>query len=531
MAARIGKIADLKAGAKPKVEGITVTFDDESSAPANVKYSIQSYDDDEIKNSTDFLEALLTMKEIPVNDANSKPLVLKVNQTFNAESAWKILKQMIANFFTKGKFLTLIEELGKSRVKSEVFNVLQKRKLRIDKAASSISAVYKINQLKPDLVFAGIEARESSSPMNMIDLKSIIDQINVAATTIANKGVSPNTLARHEPPFFPRLSEGERLMVWNWVKAKQKAVEEIYNTPLFRFATKVAGLTNMSFEMGVDKLITSAYKQSAHLHRYKDMPMTIADDPFLSAERDLLFDRIVSLNAELEKSKIRDLLEQQQRENQMIAGNETETVIDYENQKRYFKTQYEAFDEEVPTDSGNNGQTRVVRPDDPFPTSSRTRELEERVSALGGMTKAYQMESSRQRMLWAIEWMMQPEILRSAELSPLFTGAISAALFRLRSQCPSLRMAHDASMYYESPDVMAADALAELVAMQITRIKFFHPTRAMLDKTNARNQQMEHRLINRMKNFVFDGTYVLSDVGSDYPYSSSSSDCAALYAF
>jgi hypothetical protein len=529
MAARIGKIADLKA--KPKVDGITVTFDDGSSAPANVPYSIQSYDDDEIKNSENFLTLLLTMKKIPVDEDSSEPLVLKVNQTFNAVSAWEILKQMMANYFFDGSpFKAAYKaDTSRCRVRSEVRNVLEKRKRRLDTAVASVKGkTYDYNQLEPDPEFAGIEDREKSSPMNMIDLKSIIDQINVAATTIANKGVSPNTLARHEPPFFPRLSEGERLMVWNWVKAKQRAVEEIYNTPLFRFATKVAGLTNMSFEMGVDKLITSAYKQSTHLHRYKEMPVTIADDPFLSVERDLLFDRIVSLNAELEKSKIRDLLEQQQRENVMLRRPEKAGDKNYyENQKVFFKTQYEAFDDEVPIFSAK-GFTKVVENDEPVPISQRTRELEERVSALGGMTKAYQMESSRQRMMWAIEWMMQPEILRSAELSPLFTGAISAALFRLRSQCPSLRMAHDASMYYESPDVMAADALAELVAMQITRIKFFHPTRAMLDKTNARNQQMEHRLINRMKNFVFDGTYVLSDVGSDYP---SSSDCAALYAF
>jgi hypothetical protein len=165
--------------------------------------------------------------------------------------------------------------------------------------------------------------------------------------------------------------------------------------------------------------------------------------------------------------------------------------------------------------------------DQEHPKSDETRELELHIKALEGLTDAFVSENSRQRMLWAVKWMMQPEILEKAEIEPIFASAMAQALYRTRQMCPSLRNVTDAKMFYESPDSMVVTAFAELVSQQITRTQFFHQTRVMLDKTHDRNQQMENRLKWTMQKFRFDGTHVLSE----FSLSSSSETCSALYAF
>jgi hypothetical protein len=244
---------------------------------------------------------------------------------------------------------------------------------------------------------------------------------------------------------------------------------------------------------------------------------------------------LVDLNTELQESRTRDKLRVQQGKNYVYkqsvtpsqSGNDNSTPIkvnlQFEQRKNTFITRYGAVDNEIP----DQQEDVVDMENDTVPPSTRTKELELRIEALSSLTDAFVSENSRQRMLWAVKWMMQPEILQKAEMQPIFASAIAQALFRVRQMCPSLRDVTDAKMFYESPDSMVVTAFAELVSQQITRTQFFHQTRVMLDKTHDRNQQMEVRLKWAMKNFRFNGTHVLSEFSSP----SSSGTCSALYAF
>jgi len=487
-------------------------------------------------NAHAFLGALVLMTGLPNEDGKSAtkiPLELNLSQTFDAQTAYATLKRMMWNF-KKGDFGKDLMGIPDSRVKATVSRVIQKKADRLEalhkallSANDTVAKEFDYATLQPKYEY---EKREAVSPTNMLELKSIIDAINVAAENIANSTTNKAAdVARQEPPFFPRLSEDERMTLYNWIKIKQAALDDIYRDPLYIFAVKVAGLSNMS-DFSIDKLITSAYKQTPSYAQFQQMPSTIADDPFLSNERTVLFDRIVGLNEDLEKSKIQDLLAFQQKQN-VVKENEDQDDEEVEsvttrmeiNRRRYAQM-YGAQDSELPVDNA----LVVDLGDKAIPESLKTRELRLHVEALKGLTSAYESGGSRQRMLWAVQWMMQPEILKRAELSPLFVAAMSAALTRVRSMCPTLAQAKDAKMFYESPDDIVVDVFAELVAMQIARIKFFHPTRVLLDKTGARTQQVEGRLLYRMKNFSFDGSKVFSDLALT---GSRGGTCSALYAF
>jgi hypothetical protein len=496
---------------------------------------VRSRTDNETKNTEEFLKLLTEMIKIPIPGASgsrNEPLHLELTMVLNSMTAWVTLKAMMWNFFTSESFKGKLDDIEPSHLKEVVTGILKRKMDRIQAGyqAFNIEAEFVPSASVPGKDIEVPEYREALSPMNTFELKSIIDAINVATANIKNASrLSASTVAMYEPPFYPRLSEDERMMVWNWVNVKQAAVEEIYKDKFYQFATTVAGMVNLN-DFGLDKLITSAFKQTPRYHDYKEMPSTIADDPFLSAERDALFGKIVALNGALEQSIVRDGLRMQQRYNniardQEAANNDDDETVNHEigEKQRLFEQVYGAQDNEIPTVGA-----KVHEMTSEVAKSEETQQLELRVHALEGLRDAYTSENSRQRMLSAVKWMMQPETLKRAEMQPIFSAAIQQALFRVRSMVPSLQNVTDAKMFYESPDGMVVTAFAELVAQQITRTQFFHQTRVMLDKTHSRNQQMENRLKWAMRNFRFDGTHVLSCFSDT---SSSSGTCNALYAF
>jgi hypothetical protein len=546
--------------AMAKVEGISVDFRTEAEREAekppakpastggdtekNGLYlnGIVTYSKDESANAREFLVLLDTLRWFPKRDTSvATPLNprgefrISFSDLLSPKAAWTAMKVLMYNFHKNAAFKAALENTPQSRVKEIVAGIVEKKYLRIlgeTKRLFGPEAEFDIQESGKNIKTS--EKREMESPLNVFELKSIIDAINVATANIRNEVSLRVDVTKHEPPFYPRLAEDERMMVWNWVNIKQKAIEAIYKDAFYKFATLVAGMVNLT-GFGVDKLITSAFRQTPTFREYQQMPSTIADDPFLSAERDALFGKIVSLNEQLRKSKIRDGLRQQQVNNKRsetgalkvyeprrLPGVGAQKEADNKEMRTFYADVYEATIKEQPADGAE-----LYPMDQEHPKSDETRELELHVHALEGLTDAFVSENSRQRMLWAVKWMMQPEILKKAEIEPIFASAMAQALYRVRQMCQSLRDVTDAKMFYESPDSMVVTAFAELVAQQITRTQFFHQTRVMLDKTHDRNQQMEGRLKWTMQKFRFNGTHVLSEFSS----TSSSSTCSALYAF
>jgi hypothetical protein len=488
---------------------------------------VRSYSDKDHENAKAFLRLLAEMRTMPsLSDNSSTPFHLELNLVLKRETAWGALKTMMYNFFGDTSFKRNLALTGESHLKEVVTGILQRKfdRIKAEFAAFDIEEGFQLRNLPQGETGYVPEQRESQLPINTFELKGIIDAINVATANIKNASrMSVSNVAMYEPPFYPRLSEDERMMVWNWVNVKQAAVEEIYKDKFYQFATTVAGMVNLN-DFGLDKLITSAFKQTPRYREYQEMPSTIADDPFLSAERDALFAQIVDLNTALQQSKVRDGLRMQRTYNRIAEINGvTEGDEEILQDQAVFERIYKARGNEIPTIGAEIYDMNIEAP-----KSEMTRQLELRVKALEGLSDAFTSENSRQRMLSAVKWMMQPETLKKAEMQPIFSAAIQQALFRVRSMVPSLQNVTDAKMFYESPDGMVVTAFAELVAQQITRTQFFHQTRVMLDKTHSRNQQMENRLKWTMRNFRFDGTHVLSRFSDT---SSSSGTCNALYAF
>lgn len=485
---------------------------------------IAAFSKDSAEATREFLKLLTEMRTIP-QGGKSYAFDLSLDLVLSPALSWVTMQTMMYNFFFDTEFKRKLEGVQQSRLRQVVEGILQRKKDKLDGAMVAEG----LGLFNPMFSDEFPVRREAESPINGIELKSIIDAINVASANLRNAASDDKrNVSAYEPPFFPRLSDDERMMVWNWVNLKQTAMETIYKDEFYQFAVTVAGMVGLS-DFGLDKLITSAFRQSPTPREYKDMPSTIADDPFLSSERDALFGQIASLNQALVLSKQRDKLAVQREYNKIkdiISPSEVNDKTGRADELLQARQEQIGLFGAEGNESYVNG-AKLYPMDKEAPKSPQTVELELRVKALEGLTSAFVSENSRQRMLWAVKWMMQPEILKRAELQPLFSAAIQQALFRVRSMCPALRNVTKAEMFYTSPDSMVVTAFAELVAQQITRTQFFHPTRVHLDKTHDRNQQMETRLKYAMRNFRFNGTHVLSEFSS----SNSSETCSALYAF
>lgn len=522
------------------VNGIRVKFpgvgngDDKTNPLPTGPIQIKSYGSEELDNVNLFLVLLNDLKKIPrpwsaltSDQMRAPPYELEMQDLFDTRKSWNTLKTLMYNFLVRADFRAQLETIPSNRVKTFVIDIINKKFRRLTNGYIKKQQTAGIRDPVKNFQITKIpfetgdtddyEHIEAASAVNIIELKSIYDQIITAYRSIQNRDVDTTFLTLQEPPYFPRLTEDEKNIVWNWVQAKEKALHEIYSDRLFIFATKVAGFINMS-EFSIDKLITSAHKQRPTSRQYAEMPPTIADDPFLSHERDLLFEKSILLAEELKASQYRDILNQQRKNNQVKGAQTASNLAELQS---LFRVEYGAIDpDEIPM---RNAKIADIDNSQPSETTLR---LKAHIEALQNMSKGFISENSRQRMLWATQWMMQPEVTKDAELSPIFVSGMSGALLRLRHMCPNLKNATEFEMFYESKDIDVVDSFAELVSLQITRAQFFHPTRVMLDRTGMRNNHRESRLLFLMKKFTFDGTHVRSNLTlNDTTFNS------ALYAF
>ena len=367
------------------------------------------------------------------------------------------------------------------------------------------------------------EKKVSQEVINIITLKSIYD--NIINTERQLEGTQTNdiyAISSQEPPFYPSLSEEEKSIVWAWVKAKEAALDTLYDDETYQFTMKVAGHVNMS-EFGIDKLITSAHQQRSTMSQFGAMPPSYLDESRMTREREDLFSRMIQLKQAIEKSKYEDIKREQKLLNSERPKRPKHELRSFEENEEYqkiFTMRYGAKSNEVPNIYAELADF------DTMPLSENTRMLmynfETIEKALGGLT----LEHSRKRMLLATNWMQRPEVLKHGDLSPLFISALGAALSRMRHRCQNLQQVGDYSQLIESPDLDVVDSFAELTALQIMRIRFFSPTRVFLDKMGERISSRENRLLYLMNKFSYDGKHVRSNLGSSTDWT-----MQALYAF
>lgn len=513
--------------ASGKIDGLNVKFDEQKEEK---KGSVKIIVDPSFQNTKNFLDLFKQLKEVHYKEdkkiSDYPDYDIDIQDFYDASRAWYTLKILMFNFITRVKpqdqrlfdwgeddFMDKFNSSGPSKLKSFIMNVLTTKYKRLDSA-------YKDEEKNNALYYEPInlpfnnsnklddyEHIEGLSAINLIELKSIYDQIIYSRRAIETSAKDTSLLEKNEPPYLPKLTRGERNLLWNWIQTKQEALHSVYKDQVFVFATKVAGFINMS-EFSIDKLITSAHKQKVNAQKYYNaMPPTIADDPYLSRERDLLFEKSIRLNQELEESKKKDIRDYQRTLNN-IRSSETADQSEFVEAVDTMRYKYGAID---PRDRPKNRERLVAYVQEDIPESETTQKLKLHIEALKDLTQDFVSENSRKRMLFAAEWMMQPEITQDAELSPLFVSGMSGALMKVRRRCPKLRHVTNYEAFIKaSEDVQ--DVFAELVSIQITRIQFFHPTRVLLDKTNMRNDQRENRLLYSIREFTFDGEKIISDL-------------------
>lgn len=487
-------------------------------------------DDSERKNTEWLLNTLLTDLKF-INPVNGKILKgptryrLQMSDLYDSKKSFMSLKALMFNFLKLRPFSD--KTIFLNNYFEEVAN---KKPSNLGKQLQLILSRYLdyIRELGFDQIksFTTDESEKflSQEITNITTLKSIYDIIiNTEKQLKGTQGSDIYRISAQQPPYYPSLSNEEKIIVWAWVKAKEKALDALHEDKTYQFAMKVAGHVNIT-EFGIDKLITSAHQQRPNMQKYDNMPPSFVDESRMAQEREQLFSRMIELKQAIEFSKYEDIKREQKRLNDQVPDDAQFELRDEDENKKYvelFRTRYGADDEEIPDPFAELADM------DTMPLSETTRMLMFNFETVERALKGMTLEHSRKRMLLATDWMQQPEVLQHGDLSPLFVSALSGALMRLRHRCPNLSHVTEYDQLIESPDSDVVDAFSELVAMQIMRIRFFSPTRVNLDKMGERITSRENHLIYMMAKFTFDGKFVRSNIGPSYNQFSNS----ALYAF
>jgi hypothetical protein len=532
------RMPDVKASGS--INGARVNFTHATSdAPEKVFRTIA--DPDLAKSTRDLLDYIRTGLHAKYQ-ANGSPVIgsqqhLRLTDLLSTEKAFLRLKLVYLNFMRIEKADNVpIRNYHGELYRRDVSPFAAQLRQILEGVSRFFNGRVEIPFYEVGTSVSDDERGIAAMAQNVVFLKRIYDLILNTEKQVRNAQVSPPGphVAEQEPPFYPVLSDDERNLVWAWVKARERALDLLYSDDTYVFAMKVAGHVNMS-EVGVDKLITSSHQQRLSRSDFDKMPSAHYDDSQISNERTVLFERYVELLNTLENSKIDDL---KQRQLELNAVGEIEDRdggrpdIRDPNENMQIRKEWMALyrieDENDPHLPSMHAELAVFGET----PSEMTRMLQSNVDSVERAMKGIEVNDSRKRLLWATDWMMRPEVSGHADLSPLFIAAIGAALLRARSFNPKLRPVKTGDSFILSKDLEVVDGFAELVALQIMRIKFFSPTKTLLDKMGARISERERRLLFVFRHFFFDTSLkTVREGGGGYGFESASCESSAMYAF
>jgi len=348
---------------------------------------------------------------------------------------------------------------------------------------------------------------ESGRIENIVEVKAIDDRlraerkiIDAVTTTNPFTGLSEEqTLQKisvQEPPFYPRLADSEKALIWNWVRAKEQALVILHSSKSYKFASQVAGFANMPLR----DLITSAFDQKGSYGQLKDFPIDAYTDPQISSERDNLAFVVSNLWDAYQASLKKDVGDQQQQVNMSAFAKNPFNRSKQKDLDAYFDN---VIGEKDPQRRPKFFSSDVVTLEtvDPSPETLRIKALHK---TLKKTLEGDFVEESKRRMFLASDWMQRPEVLGEGQLDHRFYSAVEGAFSRVKLLGCAFAGLRDANGFIESEDAVVVTLFAELTALQLMRSDFLNPRRTRLDKTGDRILVRERRLMSVLGKFSVD---------------------------
>ena len=372
------------------------------------------------------------------------------------------------------------------------------------------------------------------SPQNMIDVKTIYDQILAAEKRIETYQETKDTvdvqeLRRLEPPFYPRMSAMEMQTITTWQRALHALRQEMLKDKTYEFALIVAGMMGEG-KFGIEKLLNNVQMDAGFTSTFSGIPSSMDQSSLIDSERDQLYQLKYEIEDAFNSQRMIDMRNQQIRLNaykdprtyQRNATSEKwiSQVSDFVSETN--ATQLEIPDLNAPLATREN-----------TPLSLESRRLEQAKSYIDDVIKGFAVQNSRERMLHALEWLQKVEILKRAEMTPKFKGGIASAMALVKVHCCRLRKVESFQAFAESNDDIVKAYFAELVMLKIGDFLGINPKRSYLDKRYRQIGDRVNRLVASM-----DKLFYLGDDGKVYSNTDTNKNAQddvtldpALYAF
>lgn len=468
------------------IQGLRVNFHAErKSDQKDVKHSL------EIRETQKMLKAI---DEKFIISGETKPRQIQTSDWITPRRAWKVLKSF---------------SVERSKENSEVGNELESNQSELAaflkqklKRSDEILTDFSIKEREPEQEKVRAEVNsfvlaESSKVENLMEVKAIDDRLRadrklIALKTQKNKftGLSEQEtlqmISDQEPPFLARMSESEKAIIWNWVLAKEEALEKLHSSKSYQFASQVAGFSNMELK----DLITSAFGAKGTYEQLKGMPVDAYTDPQIASERESLAQFLRVLGEAFLASRKKDVGDAQERINAVAVAEEPRSTTEQGRLKRLSTRVFGQTDERRQPQFFS-GQVATFENTEFSTESLQIQSLEK---TLKKMLEGNFVDESKRRMFLASNWMQRPEVLRQGQLDHRFYSAIQGAFMRAKALGCQFTELENANAFIESDDPVVVTSFAELTALQIMRADFINPKRVRLDKTGDRILAREQRL-------------------------------------
>lgn len=408
----------------------------------------------------------------------------------------------------------------------EEYGVIQKTGTRI---AIVPIAQFRKAKRKDRIGAVSWEEEIIESARNMVDIKEIFDQIISAdeRITLYEDAVvkEGKKYQEFEPPFFPKLSNMEMEAILKWQRSIQQVRSEMLKDPIYDFATMVAGLLNRGVN-GVEQLLSNR-GQTTFLAPLTSIPSASEKASVMKSERDRLYRLKYEIESAVEEQRKNDVRREQRRLNGLPDyqfGDEDEFQIEKEWAESI--TRFTAANQpntaEVPKRGG------FVASRENVPLSKESRRLMQSKEFIDDMIKGVVAENSRSRMFHALEWLEKVEILKRAEITPIFKAGLENALSSLSAAQCAFANIDSFRPFVESPSRKVRNFFAQLVALEIADIDNIYPKKNYLDKRYMQVNLRKTRLIEAINEFVLVNNVVYDPEASGMPAKPFN---AAYYAF